>query len=65
MLQYGAPEYFDYLKYKKSGKKKRPKKERKNKGKKKTHSGFHPGFKHFSCGNSLKAMISFQILKFT
>ena len=40
------------------------KKEKKNK-RKKTHSGFHTGFKHFSCGNSLKAMISFLILKFT
>ena len=55
MLQYGAPEYFEVI---------WKKKEKKNKGKK-THAGFHPGFKHFSCGNSLKAMISFHILKFT
>ena len=59
MLQYGAPKYFEVI-----WKKKRQKK-RKKQGKKKTHSGFHTGFKHFSCGNSLKAMISFLILKFT
>ena len=40
-------------------------KKRQKKGKKKTRSGFHTGFKHFCCGNSLKAMISFHILKFT
>lgn len=60
MLQYGAPEYFEVI-----GKKKAPKKREKKQGKKKTHSEFHPGFKHFSCDNSLKAMISFHILKFT
>lgn len=59
MLQYGAPEYFEVI-WQKSAKKKR-KKTREEK----THAGFHPGFKHFSCGNSLKAMISFHILKFT
>ena len=54
MLQYGAPEYFEVM-----WKKKRQKKERKNKEKKKDSLWVSP------CGNSLKAMISFHILKFT
>ena len=56
MIQHGAPEYFEVYKIWKKSAKKREKKTRE----KKAHSGFHPGFKHFSC-----AMISFLILKFT
>lgn len=53
----GTLKYFEVM-----WKEKAPKKEKKTR-EKKTLSGFHPG--HFSSGNSLKAMISFHVLKFT